>query len=150
MVNLNGREVPLIKVGLGTVGLPEFLTDIAIGQTGLDLIPVLCAVDPLLQPVGVVSQPILLVPFFRKDLSGPLVGDDKGEDGEAKKEDYEEEHHHQVDPQEPCNATPGADEAGQGHHHEEDSDGDDGSIQKLLAVGAGPCAQPDSSAQDRN
>ena len=41
----------------------ETRADIAVNETALDLVPVLGAVNPLLQPLRVVPEPVLLVTF---------------------------------------------------------------------------------------
>ena len=67
-------------------------------QAALDPVPRLSVVDPFLQPVGVIPEPVLLVPSTRKGFTGTLVGDNEGEDGEGEDEDNEEEHGKEVEP----------------------------------------------------
>lgn len=83
MGDLNRRQIPLIKLSLGVIRRPQFLADIAVCQATLDLAPVLTVIDPLLQPIRVIPQSILLVSSPRNNLSNALVGDDECEDCEA-------------------------------------------------------------------
>ncbi|ONK69678.1 uncharacterized protein A4U43_C05F25580 [Asparagus officinalis] len=136
---------------LSPVAIPlKPLANLAINQTAPDLPPILGALDPLLQPVGVVPEPVLLVASPGDNLAGSLVGDDEGEDGEAEEEDDEEEHDEEVDPEEEGVAAAGADEAAEGDDEEEDADGDDGGLQELLAVGGGAVGEPDAAGEDRD
>lgn len=70
----------------------EPAADLAIHQAALNLAPVIGVVHPLLQPIGVIPKSVLLVTPAGEGLAGALVGDDEGEDREAKEEDDEEEH----------------------------------------------------------
>lgn len=126
----------------------EIGADLGIDEAAPDLVPVLGAGDPVLQPVGVVAEAVLLVAPSGEDLAGALVGDDEGEDGEAEEEEDEEEHDEEVDPEEPGDAAAGADDSGDGDDHEEDAEGDDGLLEELLALGAGAVAQPHAGPQD--
>lgn len=90
----------------------EIGTDLAVLQATLNLVPVLGVVDPVLKPVGVISELVLLVAAVGEDLSGALVGDGEGEDGEDGEEENKEEHDKEVDPEEPGDLAAGADETG--------------------------------------
>lgn len=90
----------------------EIGTDLAVLQATLNLVPVLGVVDPVLKPVGVISELVLLVAAVGEDLSGALVGDGEGEDGEDGEEENKEEHDKKVDPEEPGDLAAGADETG--------------------------------------
>ena len=46
-----------------------------------------------------------------------------------------QEHYEEVEPKEAGDAAAGAGEASEGDDHEEDANGDDGSIEELVAVG---------------
>ena len=119
-------------------------------QAAFDLVPVLGVVDPLLEPVGVVSEAVLLVAAVGDDLSGTLVGDGEGEDGEDSEEEDEEEHDEQVEPEEPGNLAARAHQPRQGHHHEEDAEHDHGLLQPALALRVGLVAQPYPAGEDRD
>lgn len=92
---LNGRQLLRIKLlnSFANLVLAQALTHLAILQTALDPVPVLGVVNPLLQPIGVIPEPILLIPLPRQNLSGTLVSDHKGEDGEAEEKHDQEKHH---------------------------------------------------------
>lgn len=149
---LKRRQVLLIQLrdGIVEILVPKRRADLAINKATLDLIPVLGAVDPLLQPVRIVPKPVLLVPFLGKHFAGAFVGDGEGEDGESEQDDDEEEHDEEVDPEEPRDSAAGADEAGERDQHEENAENDDGLVQKLLALGAALLAQPHSGYDDRD
>ncbi|KAM0988016.1 hypothetical protein ACFX13_012245 [Malus domestica] len=57
------------------------------------------AVNPFLEPLRLVPEPVLLVPFPGKYFSGAFVGDSEGEDGDCEDDHDEEEHDEEVDPQ---------------------------------------------------
>lgn len=126
--------------------LMKFRADLAINKTALDLVPVLVVVNPLLQPIGVISKPILLVTLAGESFPGALVGDDEGEDREGEEDDDEEEHCAKVEPEEPRDAATGADEAGERDEQEEDAEDDDRLLEKLLADAVALLAQPYSGA----
>jgi hypothetical protein len=128
----------------------EVGADLAVVQAALDLVPVLVVVDPLLEPVGVVSEAVLLVAAAGDDLSGALVGDGEGEDSEDGEEEDEEEHDEQIEPEEPGDLAARADQPRQGHHHEEDAEHDHGLLEPALALGVGLVAQPYPAGEDRD
>lgn len=92
-------------------------TNFAVDQTTLNLVPILSIIHSLLQPVWVISQSVLLIPSSGQGLTGSFVGHDEGHDGEAKQDHNQQEHHNQVDPQEPGDSAARAYEAGQGDDH---------------------------------
>jgi len=67
-------------------------------ETAPNSSPGVSVVHSVLKPVGVVTEPVLLVASVGKDLTGTLVGDNEGEDGEAKNKEYEQEHDEEVEP----------------------------------------------------
>lgn len=73
--------------------LVEFGTDLAVHQAASDSVPIFVVVDAILEPVGVITEPVLLVASVGKNFSGAFVGDGEGEDGEDEEENDEEEHH---------------------------------------------------------
>jgi len=98
---LNRRQVLIIKLvnSFANIFVRKSRTNFAVNQTTPDLFPVLGAINSLLQPVGVVPQPVLLVSSARDDFSGTLVGDDESEDSEAKQYDDQEKHDQQIGPE---------------------------------------------------
>lgn len=94
IVYLNGRQVFLVELLHGITGesLVEFTADLAVDQAALDSVPVFAAVHAILEPVGVIAEPVLLVASVGQDLTGAFVGDGEDEDGEDEEEDDEDEH----------------------------------------------------------
>ena len=82
-------------------------------------VPRVGVVHSLLQPVGVIPEPVLLIPSIGKGLTSTFVGDNEGEDGERKGEKDEQEHDQEVEPEEPRDTTTCANETGQRHHQKE-------------------------------
>lgn len=148
---MKSRQVLVVQVvhhGIFSILVGVSLADLAVDQAALDLVPVLGAVDPLLQPVRVIPELVLLVPFTGQGLPGALVGDHEGEDGEGEEEEDEEEHDEEVDPEEPGDAAARAHEARDGHHHEEHPERDDRLLEELLAVGVGTPGEPYAGPED--
>jgi len=115
----------------------------SIDQATLDLIPVLIISHSLLQPVGVITETVLLVPSLRHHFAGAFVGDNESEDGEAEEDEDQDEHDEQVDPEEPCHAAARADQPRQGDQHEEHAEDDDGHVQKPVTLGSPLVFEPD-------
>lgn len=91
---LKWREALLdvsIEIFVGAF-LSKFLADFAILQATPDLPPILAVVHSLLQPIRVVPQLVLFVPSIGHDFARAFVGDNEGEDCEAKEEHDEQEH----------------------------------------------------------
>lgn len=135
----------VIKILLVKIG-----ADLAINETALDFFPVLAVVNPILEPIGVIAELVLLVALAGDGVAGAFVGDDEGEDSEGEEDDDEKEHDEEVEPEEPGDAAAGADEAGEGDDHQENAEDDHRLLQKLLADAVALPAQPDSGAEDRN
>lgn len=76
----------------------QTLAHLTIRQATLDLSPILGAIDPLLQPMRVIPEVVLLIPFPGHHFPGALVGDHESEDGEEEEDEDEEEHDDEVDP----------------------------------------------------
>ena len=76
-------------------------TNLTILQATLNIVPILGIGNPLLQPIGVITKPILLIPTTRQGLPSTLVGNSKGKDGKHEEKNYEEEHDQKVEPEEP-------------------------------------------------
>lgn len=150
LVYLNGGEVVVEELIEGLVLLQQTLADLAVLEAALDLGPVFAVVDPLLKPVGVVPETVLLETLAGDGLTGALVRDDEGEDGEAEEKDDEEEHDEEIDPEEPRDAAAGADEPRERDDHQEHADGYHRPLEELLAVGAPPRRQPYPAAEDRD
>lgn len=104
----------------------QTLTNLTILQTTPDLIPITITINPLLQPIRIIPQAVLLIPPAGNRLAGAGICDHKGENGETEEDHDEDEHDKQVDPEKPCHAPARADEAGKGDDGKEDSEGDDG------------------------
>jgi len=77
----------------------EFLADMGILNTALDLVPVAGFVDLFLQPVGIVPQSVFFESPIRHDLPGPFVGNHESEDRDAEDEYYYQKHEEQIHPQ---------------------------------------------------
>lgn len=90
-------RIELLEVVIDIL-ISETRTNLAVGQATLNLIPILSIANPLLQPIGVITEPILLIPTTRHDLPCALVGDSEGEDGENREKKNEEEHYEKVTP----------------------------------------------------
>jgi len=84
---------------VGELGL-KFGAEFGRLETALNSVPGVSVVDSVLKPIGVVTEPVLLVASVGKDLTSTLVGDNEGEDGEGEKKEYEEEHDEEVEPEE--------------------------------------------------
>lgn len=140
----------LIKLLCGFIDgtLSEAFADLTVLNAALDPSPVACLFHSLLQPIRVVSEPVLLVAPVGHHLAGALVGDDEGEDCEAEEEENEEEHDAEVEPEQPRDPAAGAHEACEGDEHEEGAYAYDRPLEKFLAVGVGFGGQPYSAAQD--
>lgn len=151
-IYLNGGKLLLRKLLLSDIItypiINQALTNLPINQTTPYLVPVLSTTHPLLQPVRVIPELVLLIPFARHHLPGPLVGDREREYGKAEQEHDEEEHDEEVEPEEPGDAATGAEEAGEGDDHEEDAEGDGGALEEFLALGGGLAGEPDAGAED--
>ena len=89
---LDGGEIGSHELRDGLVLVLQFLADLGVLEAAPDPVPVLGVLDPLLQPVGVVPEPVLLVPPPRDGLPGALVCHNEGEDGEAEEDDDESRH----------------------------------------------------------
>lgn len=135
----------VVKVLVGKTG-----ADLAVDETALNLVPILCFVDPVLQPIGVVAKPVLLITPVGDNLASAFVGNNKSEDSEGEEEDDEDEHDEEVKPEKPRDSAASTDEAGEGDEHEEDPDHDDGHVKELLALGAALPAQPNPCYHDWN
>jgi hypothetical protein len=145
---LERGEVGFEELGPIPVLVLQFLADLGVLEAAPDPVPVLAVLHPLLQPVGVVAEPVLLVPSAGDGLAGALVGDDEGEDGEAEEDDDEDEHGDEVEPEEAVDAAAGADEAREGDEEEEHPERDHRRREVALALRAvGARRQPDAAAQ---
>lgn len=126
IINFRGRAI-----------VEKRLADLTILQTTLNLVPIIDTINAVLQPIGVIPKAVLLIPLTRQGLASTFVGDNKGKDGEAKEEENKEEHDKKVNPEEPCHPATRPDEPSQGHQQDEDTQYDDGGVQKALALGVG-------------
>ena len=75
-------------------------TNLTILQATLNIVPILGIGNPLLQPIGVITKPILLIPTIRQGLPSSLVGN-SDKDGKHEEKNYEDEHDQKVEPEEP-------------------------------------------------
>ena len=126
-IYLKGREMFLIKLVNRSINprIDQTLTNLTILQATPDLIPILITINPLLQPIRIIPQPVLLIPPAGNSLAGAGICHHKGENGETEEDHDEDEHDEEVDPEKPSHAAARADEAGEGDDGEEDSEGDD-------------------------
>ena len=76
-------------------------TNLTILQATVNIVPILGIGNLLLQPIGVITKPILLIPMIRQGLPSTLVGNSKDKDGKHEEKNYEEEHDQKVEPEEP-------------------------------------------------
>lgn len=123
-------------------------TNLTIMQATLNLVPILGIANPLLQPIGVITEPVLLIPTIGHGLPSTLVGNSKDKDGKDEEKNYEEEHDQKVEPEEPRNTATSSDQASYGDHHEKNAECDDGFVEPTLARGVGLSAQPYPSTED--
>lgn len=81
--NLDGRQVLLIECSSVVIYIiSQTAANISFLQTILDLFPILLIHQMILQPVRIISKPVLLIPAIRYRLPHALIGDDEREYGE--------------------------------------------------------------------
>lgn len=136
-IYLNRGQVRIKEIRLRQILILQTLANFAVLQATPDLPPVLVAADPLLQPVRIISQSVLLIPPPRNNFTNTLIGNNKSKDGEAENQHNQNKHDKEIDPKEPGHATPGTNQPSKRDDHEKDTQSDNGSIKKLLTVGAG-------------
>lgn len=134
--------------GRSWTSVKQLLADFTIRQTTPNLTPII--VDPLLQPIGVFSKPILLVASTWNRLAGALVGDDEGEDREAEEKQDQQKHHEQVDPEQPRDAAAGSHQPRYRHQQHEHPQHDHRRVQKPLTLRIRLLRQPYPTGDDRN
>lgn len=103
----------------------------------MDHPPILPIAHPLLQPVRVVPQPILLVSLPRYRLADALVRHDQGEDGEGSHGKDQQEEEEDVDAEEDGVPEARADDAQHRHDEKEDAHDEEGQLEEPLAFRGG-------------
>lgn len=81
-------------------------------------------------------------------MAGAFVGDNEGEDGEAKKQHNQQEHDEQVKPKEQRNSAAGANQTGQGDQHEKNSENNHRLFEELLAHCSATFGEPNTGTDD--
>lgn len=119
-----------------------------INQTALNLKPIIFITNPLLQPIRIIPQPVFLIPFPWQDPSRPFICHHESENRAGNAEHDEDEHNDEVKPEKPFHVTARADESSQWDYHEENSDDDNGFVEKTFAFSYGFTAEPDASDED--
>ena len=109
-------------------------TNLAVSETTPNLIPVLVTVHTFLQPVRVISKPILFIPSLGNFLPCAFVSDNKGENRETEDEEDQEEHDEEVRPEKPRDSATRTDQTSDRYDHEEDSESDHGLVEKTLTL----------------
>ena len=82
-------------------------------------------------------------------MAGAIDGDRVDEDDEARQQEYDDEHGHEVEEQKPRHAPKGTDEARKSHEEDDDADDDDWPLEELHAGVIGLHGEPDADADDR-
>lgn len=87
----------------------KFGAELARLKATLDSIPCFGVIHSFLQPVRVITKPILFIPSSRQNLPCAFISNNEGEDGEGEDDNDEQEHNEEVNPEEPCDSATGAD-----------------------------------------
>ena len=124
--------------------------DFSINKATLNFVPVLGTVNPFLQPVRVITKPILLITTIREDFSGTFVCDSEGKNGESEEYNDEEEHDEKVNPEKPWDSTESSNDSSDRDEQEEDTENDNWCVEKLLTLAIPLVSKPYSSDYDRD
>lgn len=97
-IYLKGIKVFFVEIISSSVGaiINELLADLTVLKAAPNSPPVI--INPSLQPMRVISKPILLIPFPRQGFPCPLIGHHKSKDSETEEKHNEQEHNKKIDP----------------------------------------------------
>jgi hypothetical protein len=74
-------------------------------KTTLNGIPIIVIVNSILQPFGIITKPILLIPFIRQSFTSAFVSDNKCKDCEREEKNDEQEHDNEIEAEKPRDTT---------------------------------------------
>lgn len=133
---LNERQVPLVQLaGVDPAVDPAAAAHARVRDAALDPVPRLVVPDPVLQPTGVVADPVLPVPGPGHGGGGTPVGDGEREGGGHEHADEDHEDGHDVRPEERRGAAARAGQRQERQQEERGAQRHGGRPHQALALG---------------